>query len=164
MGSLSDVTAAPLMIVVAERRYLMSPLTLADYGTIEQAILAERSTAHDAVAMMAISCEDQASAPPEVSPREMAQWLSSRAGLALTLWLVLRKQHPELTWETCNALVEAEPDRERLEYELDRAGGLPPGNSQGQVCPRTWTRMNLAQHGKTRRLRAGRIGPRLFAA
>jgi len=143
--SLSTITAAPVPITVAGRQYLMSPLTLADYGTIEAALRRERAgRPADTAPSVEHGDDSETETLLPVPPEEMAQWMSSAAGMTLVLWLTLRKQHPAVTWEGCRELVAAEPDHAWLDRELDRASGMPPGNSCGQVRPSRQTRMNLA--------------------
>ncbi|MBI2826705.1 MAG: hypothetical protein HYX69_18695 [Planctomycetia bacterium] len=121
MESLPTLAASPISIVLSGRSYLMTPLSLRDYGEIELAIL------------------DRAKPDHRVSPEEMANWMSSSVGLAYVLWLVLRTHQPEMTLSGCRALLASETDWGRIERELDRASGLPVGNCRGQTRrnPRT---------------------------
>jgi hypothetical protein len=115
MESLATMAAAPMAIELGGRTYLISPLTLCDYGEIELAIRAQRNDEKD------------------LSPEEMSRWMSAGDGLAYVLWLSLRRRQPDMSLDECRKLVARESDPLRLERALDHVGGLPVGNVGGQA-------------------------------
>ncbi|HVU87351.1 MAG TPA: hypothetical protein VHD36_08515 [Pirellulales bacterium] len=148
MTSLALLTAAPVPLRLAAGTFLMTPLTLRDYGEIEQVMRAERAvqptSAGEGDTATATADGDALVAPPVISAAEMAAWMCG-AGLAYVLWQVLRKRHKELTLDDCRKFVAEEPDVAALAWQLDLASGLPPGNARRQA-------------------RAGRRGPTSLAA
>lgn len=129
MPRLSILTAAPVPLRLAGRTLVLTPLSLLDYGEIEQAVLLERE------ASCAESANVSPAVPTMVSSAEMAAWMCG-PGLAYVLWQTLRKRHAELTLDDCRALVANEPDKTTLAWQIDQASGLPPGNVRRQARPR----------------------------
>ncbi|HEY4309848.1 MAG TPA: hypothetical protein VGN12_10390 [Pirellulales bacterium] len=138
MGTLSTMTAPLVPLAIAGRVLLGSPLTLRDYGEIEQAMLADRAADRE---RSDIQAADEAE--KTITPLALAEWMCG-PGLGYVLWAVIRKQHEAMTLDECRALVEADGSVVRVAQELDRASGLPRGNGYRQALRRPTTAMSLA--------------------
>jgi hypothetical protein len=135
MTTLSQATAAPAPLQLAGRTFLLSPLTLRDYGTIEQAMLADRNAAE--------YLADEIDVAPPITAAEMAAWMYG-PGLHYTLWLTLRREHAGIPLEECRELAASEADVWQIAVALDGASGLPPGNVRRQAHPTSRTTTRLA--------------------
>jgi hypothetical protein len=132
------MTAPLVPLTIAGNALLGSPLTLRDYGEIEQAMLAERAADLE---QSDIEATDEAEA--SITSLALAEWMCG-PGLGYVLWLVIRKQHVAMTLDECRALVEADGSVVHVALELDRASGLPRGNGYRQALRLPTTAMSLA--------------------
>jgi len=138
METLSIMTAPLVPLTIAGRAFVGSPLTLRDYGEIEQAMLAKRVAD---IEQSDIEATDEAEAT--ITSLALAEWMCG-PGLGYVLWLVIRKQHAAMTLDECQSLVEADGSVVRVAQELDRASGLPRGNGYRQALGLPTTATSLA--------------------
>ena len=142
---MARLTAAPIEIVFDGRSYRATPLTLADYGEIDQAVLGARP---DPLARAAAACQGQSEALQQallsrtfdellhgwpVTSHEVSLWMSSREGMAHILWLAVRAHQPEMSLANCRELLAANSTWLQAERALDRLNGLPPGKLPGRA-------------------------------
>lgn len=163
------MTAAPVEVVIAGERLRATPLTLADYGEIDEAILAARpDPMQRALALCAGLSEplqrailstafDELVHGWPITAHEVALWMSSREGMAHTLWLAIRTHQPERTLANCRELLLAEPQWRQALRVLDKINGLPLGDPVGKSSGR-------ARRPKGQKVqRAASIGAKCFA-
>jgi hypothetical protein len=147
-SSLAIMTAASVEIVIGRERLLATPLTLADYGEIDQAVLAGRPDPMQRAlalcaglseslqrALLATAFDELIHGWP-VTAHEVALWMSSREGIAHTLWLAIRSHQPQLTLADCRELLLGEAQWRQAIRALDKIHGLPLGKSQGKLLRR----------------------------
>ena len=141
MGGLSQLTAAGHTVVLAGRTYHLNPLTLADYGEIENRILAGRPDPREDLrrrlaALDAAEQEqelarvyDQAAVAGRVTLGDLDQWWQTPAAFAFRFWLMIRGQHPQVELEEAAAIVEGLPGEKRNELvrRMEDCHGLPAG-------------------------------------
>lgn len=143
------MTAATVEIEIGGTRLRATPLTLADYGEIDQAVLAGRPDPMQRAlalcagldeslqrAILATAFDELVHGWP-VTAHEVALWMSSREGIAHTLWLAIRKYQPQFTLTDCRELLLTEPHWRQALLALDKLHGLPLGNSLGKSSGRT---------------------------
>jgi hypothetical protein len=118
---------------------------LADYGEIDQAILAGRPNPVERAialceglseplqrALLATAFDELVHGWP-VTAHEVALWMSSREGMAHTLWLAVRANQPSLSLADCRQLLLAEPQWRQALRALDKINGLPLGKHSGRA-------------------------------
>jgi hypothetical protein len=145
---LNELTGADQTVEIEGRTYRLGPLTLKDYGEIENRIIARRP---DPVALVLQSLHglnprqqefllgrayDRAAAARQATIAELDLWKRTPEGVCYLFWLMVRKGHPEITFERAAELVEhlATAVREELPRRADDVG-LPRGNRSGQAQP-----------------------------
>ena len=148
MDGLGRAAGSPVVVRLGGRDYKMAALTLRDFGTIEQHLLARRP---NILKVVAESCADL---PPEtakvmmekayddmkkgntIPATEIAEWVDTFEGMVFSIWLSLQKEHAELSLDDVMTLMSAmsEEEVEGLKGLRDIASGLDEvGNSIGPV-------------------------------
>jgi len=147
MHGLNQLTAADHTVAIAGRTLRLSPLTLADYGEIENRILARRP---DPLALVrekfdGLSEEqqrfllgrayDRAAAAQLVTAEELRRWRDTPEGICYRFWLMVRKHQPEITLEEASELFRRAIDRHGAEIRrrMDQLNALPEGNCCGRT-------------------------------
>lgn len=148
MDGISRAIGAPGRISFNGKEYLLDPLGLEDYGTIENEIIKER---RDDLINLAASCYGRF--PPEaaektrkeafaeaakirsIPPEEIHEWMNTVKGLAFTVWLGLHKRHPgEIDLTQAVKIVEqmSMDTQDELRRVRDQVSGIDEaGNSTG---------------------------------
>jgi len=149
MDGLNRLTGADQTIAVGDCTYRLGPLTLKDYGEIENRILARRP---DPIAVAVGHLEglseeqqeyllgrafDRAVSGRWVRSSEIDEWKQTHEGFCYLFWLMVRKSHPEVTLERAAELIQqlADESQEDLHRRMAEAAGLPEGNRSGQAQP-----------------------------
>jgi hypothetical protein len=139
MDGLSQLTAADHSMVIDGRAYCLSPLTLADYGRIENQILASRPDPCDAVyqRLAGLGREEQeqelsraydlAAAARHVTLDDLDQWWRTPTGFCRRFWLMIRKRQPHVALEEVAAMLQRLPVERRPELVrcMEACHGLP---------------------------------------
>ncbi len=149
MHGLSQLTAAEQTVTAAGRTYRLAPLTLSDYGEIENRILARRPDPL-AVALQALDgldekqqesllgrAYDRAVSARLMTAAEFQKWRETPDGLCYRFWLMARKAQPGLTLEEAAEAVGQllDEDETLLRRRIDDCSGPPVGNSPGRAQP-----------------------------
>ena len=160
MDGLNQLTAADHTVEIGGRTYRLGPLTLRDYGEIENRVVSQRP---DPVAVALRSLEglsprqqefllgrayDRAVSTRRATAAEVDQWKRTPEGFCYLFWLMVRKGHPKITLKRAAELVEqlAGEVRQQLGRRMEggRIGnpshkldcdGLPVGNPSSQAQP-----------------------------
>ncbi len=118
MNALHALTAAPTTLSIGGETYLVEPLSLADWGTIEKHLLDARP---DALTLVKASLEglsldekrtlldaalSQSLRAKCVTVAELVDYTATREGLALLLWLALRRRRREMTLDDTHKLLD----------------------------------------------------------
>jgi hypothetical protein len=143
-SGLAILTAAPIEIVIGRESLRATPLTLADYGELDEALLAARPDPMERALMLCESLQrallstafDELCHGWPVTAHEMSLWMSSRAGLAHVLWLAVRTHQPHLTLQDCRELLLGEPQWRQALRALDKINGLPQDKPLGKPSGR----------------------------
>ena len=156
MHGLSQLTAAEHSVTVAGRTYRLAPLTLADYGEIENRLLARRP---DPLAVAVEKLDgldekqqefllgrayDRAVSTRLMTAGELEQWRKTPEGLCYRFWLMARKAQPQLTLEEAAEVVGQLLDEDEATFRrrMDDCGAAPVGNCSGRARqPATQTPM-----------------------
>lgn len=143
MDGLHELTAALASIEIDGQAYRLSPLRARDYGEIERRILSGRPKPLDVVLprlaglpepqqrlLLELAYKDER-AGSRVSLDEMHEWLSTVEGRVYRFWLMLRREHPDVSLEKAEDLLlrlatAEEPDRTRAEQAIESSTGMPP--------------------------------------
>ena len=146
MDGLNQLTAAGHLVTLAGRAYHLSPLTLSDYGQIENQILAARPDPRDGIRRLAgLDPEEQrrelgqiydaAAAASRVTLGDLDRWWQTPAGVHYRLWLMLRKHQPAIALQEAAALAERLSDEECAELvrRMEDCRGLPSANELGHT-------------------------------
>jgi hypothetical protein len=143
MDGLNQLTAAGYVVSIGGRDYRLGPLTLDDYGEIENRILAKRPDPL-AVAiekldrldrkqqeMLLARAYDKAVKSPTVTIDELQLWRNTAEGFCYRFWLMIRKHHEQVSLQEAVELVEqlGGEARAELNRRVEDCGGLPVGNS-----------------------------------
>lgn len=150
MDGLGRAVGAGVTLKFGEREIILEPLTLRDFGLIEQHLLSQRRSPLDLVKdvvrdlppELAKSLLEQAYEDAKkgntISPQEIAEWIDTFDGMAYSLWLSLEKRYPgeyQLTdvHDVMQQMMESDESvMERLKALRDQASGLDErGNSTG---------------------------------
>jgi len=147
MDGLNQLTAADHTIAVGGRTYRMSPLTLKDYGEIENRILAKRPDPLAAAIeklqglgrkqqeFLLGRAYDRAVSARYVTAEELDHWRRTREGFCYLFWLMLRKHQPEISLEEAGRLLEqlTEDAEAELAARMEDCNGLPEGNPSSRA-------------------------------
>src|SRR5690606_13250854 len=107
-GLLGRLTGESLRVSIDGAEYWLSPLTLADWATIECRIVETRKdpieTAKERLAglddsekrMLLDAALREATRTAGVTARELLAYTTTRAGFELLFWLAIRKRHPTI--------------------------------------------------------------------
>ena len=138
MDGLGRAGASPVVIRLGGKDYLMHPLTLRDFGTVEQHLLSQRPNILKEVA------EASAGLPPEqakmlldrayedmkkgntIPATEVAECVDTFEGMVFTVWLSLQKEQKDITLDEVMELLSSmsEEEMENLKNQRDVASGL----------------------------------------
>ncbi|MBA7474159.1 hypothetical protein ES707_09507 [subsurface metagenome] len=143
MDGLNQLTAAGHVVNIGGRDYRLGPLTLEDYGEIENRILAKRPDPLALVIdkldrldrkqqeMLLARAYDQAVKCPTVTIDELQRWRNTPEGFCYRFWLMIRKHHEEVGLQDAVELIEqlSSQARAELNRRVEDCGGLPAGNS-----------------------------------
>lgn len=153
MDGLNQLTAADHTVDVGGRTYRLGPLTLRDYGEIENRVVSQRP---DPVAVALRSLEglsprqqefllgrayDRAISTRRATAAEVDQWKQTPGGFCYLFWMMVRKHHKEITLARAAELVEqlAGEVRQQLGRRMEDCDGLPVGNPSSQAQPTATT-------------------------
>jgi hypothetical protein len=145
MDGLSQLTAAGHTVTCGGRTYHLSPLTLADYGEIENQIVAARADPRGGLRqrLAGMSAEeqeqelervfDQAVAARRVTLGDLDQWWQTWAGLCYRFWLMIRKRQPSVELEEAAAILARLSLERRAELvrRMEACYGLPVDQPMG---------------------------------
>ena len=152
MDGLHELTAAVASLDIDGQAYRLSPLRARDYGEIERRILVGRPKPLDIVLsrlaglaepqqryLLELAYRDER-AGSRVSLGEMHDWLSTTEGRVYRFWLMLRREHPEVSLEKAEDLLlrletAEEPDRAKVEQAIESSTGMPPENFPSGQTP-----------------------------
>lgn len=156
MSELQKMTAAGGTVQLGGRTYLLKQLTLGDYGQI-QAWLKQRLPKPFAVVvaalkelepMRAFDPEGYAEARKQLllnamedskkdgggSPELVSEALNSPEGIAMLIWLCVRKCHPEVGYEEIKAAINSE-NLSELKRHLDIVNMFGGGDAEEEGDP-----------------------------
>jgi hypothetical protein len=139
MSELAELTAAAWERSIGGRTWRFTPLTLGDWAMLEQRLLESRPEPLEIAKrhLEGLSPDLQrelfdvalveSTRRRRATVAELLEFADSPSGLALSVWLSLRRAHPELTEGEAQALLERLADEEcaLLERSLDALRGLP---------------------------------------
>ena len=144
MDGLNAITAAAWCQAIDGKQYWFEPLTLRDWGLIEQRItqrrphpLEEAKTQLDGMAeadkrTLLEEALRRATAVSRASSDEVTQYLSTCEGAAFMFWLSIRKRHPEITEERATELLNrfGAENLRGLQSRIDGCAGIPAGTAK----------------------------------
>ena len=149
MDGVSRAVGSGVTVVIDGKDYILSPFTYRDHGMVEQEILKRRMTplkiakAHmeglDPVLqekLLAKALDDTAKLPNYTTEDEINEFTVSDFGIVFSVWLSLRKRHPEVTLDQLqDALYKMNVDEiEQLGQCLAQASGDDElGNETGRT-------------------------------
>lgn len=154
-NGLNRVAGSPVSIEIGDKTYIMEPLTLKDFGSLEAEYLSSKPNPLKQVAEAKpyLSEEDyeklltqaykDATAVSKATSGEIAEWLDTQAGISFSAWLCMRKNHPELSREDVDEIIGAMSQEEmaRVAERRDVASGTDElGNSTGRSTGQRKTR------------------------
>ena len=142
MDGLSLLTAAPCAIAAGGRTFLLAPLTLTDYGEIENRILAGRADPLAGIRARLAQLDaarrreelgrvfDEVGSARRVTLGDLDRWWQTTDGFRYRFWLMLRKHQPTATRETAAELLRQMSGEELAEL----------GRGMTRCCgwPATW--------------------------
>lgn len=147
---MSDGIARPAgsgtTIELGGKTLILEPLTLKDYGLVENEYLKRKPNPIEVVAKAAEHLSQEmydrlldraykdATKVNKATPEEVADWIDSREGIIFTVWIMLRKSYPEMSMEDVEATVGsmAEDELRKLSEARDVSAGIDElGNSTG---------------------------------
>jgi len=162
MDGLNQLTAAHHAVEIGGRTYRLAPLTLRDYGEIENRVASRRP---DPVAVVRRSLDglspaqqefllgrayDKAVAARRATADEIDQWKRTPDGFCYLFWLMVRQEHPAMTLEQAAELVEqlAGEVREEVARCMQQCDQMPVGNPPSQAQPTAISRPSaLSRNG-----------------
>jgi len=137
VDGLNALTAAPWRETIDGVDYWMEPLTLGDWGIIEEHLARQRRNplevakenlaglAADEKRALLASALEQASGAGRVTADELMDYTATPEGLGLMFWLSIRKQNPQISegWAAeLLGILDAE-SAARLRAEIEGASG-----------------------------------------
>jgi DNA-binding transcriptional ArsR family regulator len=154
MDGLSRAAGGNLPVEVkegpAKGTWLLSPLTVDDWATVEQHLLEGRPSPVQAVMpdvralreqglneeadrlfKMAYRDTQKWARKQKVAPDEVAEYVDTLDGTRFMIWLALRKNHPDVTRETADELVRAVNEEEMRKKLAKVSATDAAGNSTG---------------------------------
>lgn len=170
-NGLNRAAGSPTTVEINGKTYIMEPLTLRDFGTIEAEYMKQKPNPLKAVAeakdmlpeedykeLLAQAYKDATSAN-KATPDEVSGWLDTKDGVVFSCWLSLRKNHPELSLEDAEQAINhmGQQEMTRLAEQRDVASGLDElGNSTGLSTGHEKTKaQKTGTKGGRKRTRAG---------
>lgn len=123
-------------------KYMLSPLTVKELGSCEQYLLSQRKTPLQIARenMAGLSDEDkeillraaikETRSSSKIPAEEVKRWIDTLEGSKYTIWMMIRKNHPEMTMERVSELIDKMLDEygEQAIAELlakrDQASGI----------------------------------------
>lgn len=141
MDPLAEVTAAEVTLELGDRTWRLSPLRVKDYAEIRRVIASGRTSPIELAMqhiesvpeslrgeLLARAWEDEKSRD-HVSDVEAAQWLTSTEGVVYSFYLMLRRNHPQMTPQRAEELLLAHRDQlDAIRSRLQQSSGMPSGN------------------------------------
>lgn len=138
MDGLGRAAGSPVVIRLAGKDYKMSPLTLRDFGTIEQHLLTKRP---NILKEVAAACSDlpediakqlmdrayeDAKKGNTIPAAEVAEWVDSFDGMCFSIWLSLSKEHKDITQDEVMQLLSimGPEELEQMKNMRDVASGV----------------------------------------
>lgn len=133
-------------VKIGENTYMLSPLTLEDFGLIENEMLAKRPNPMQRVMEVYEKLPEalrdkflerayqDAKRTNKIPAAEVAAYVDSIEGMMLSMWLSIKKCHPEITREKMNEIMRSlsPKDVEAMRESRDIASGIDQmGNSTG---------------------------------
>lgn len=146
MDGLSRAIGAGMPVKIGENTYMLSPLTLEDFGLIENEMLAKRPNPMQRVMEVYEKLPEalrdkflerayqDAKRTNKIPAAEVAAYVDSIEGMMLSMWLSIKKCHPEITREKMNEIMRSlsPKDVEAMRESRDIASGIDQmGNSTG---------------------------------
>lgn len=151
MDGVSRPSGAAVPLTVKEGpwagTWLLGGMELADYGTVEQELLRRRKSPLDAIAdqlekvkspriqqmlvRMAYNDMRKDKDSNKVPVQDVYDWLDSVEGLIFTTWLCLKKNHPQVTIQDAEGIMNAIGRQELLRLRDQASGTDVRGNSTG---------------------------------
>lgn len=139
MSELAEFTAAPWERTIAGKTWRFSPLTLGDWAVLERRLLESRpdplaiarrhleGLSSDARRELFEAALVESTRRRRATLAELLDFADSPLGLALSVWLALRRGHPDLTETQASELLDrmAAEELAELECSLDALRGLP---------------------------------------
>ena len=137
MDGLNVLTAAPWRQTIDGVDYWMEPLTLGDWGIIEQRLLKGRRNPlevakenlaglkPDEKRALLESALKQASSAQKATADELMDYTATPPGMGLKFWLSIRKQNPQITEARAAELLNIldEESFAKLRAEIEGASG-----------------------------------------
>ena len=147
-NGLNRAAGSPVSIEIGGQTYIMEPLTLRDFGTLEAEYLKNKPNPLKQVAEAKEFLNDEdfqvlltqayrdAMEVNKATSEEIAQWLDTPAGISFSAWISMRKNHPELSREEVDDLLGTlnQQQLEHIAEQRDVASGTDElGNSTGRT-------------------------------
>jgi len=116
-GGLNRATAAPQLMELGGETYEIHPLTMQDFGMLENAYLERKPNPLKAVVELKGQLPDDdykelleraykdATKANKATPDEIQEWLETREGITMSMWLSIRKGRKDFTMDDCELLI-----------------------------------------------------------
>src|SRR5687767_10049366 len=116
---LARAAAGDVSIELDGKVWLLSPLGLRDFATIEQEYLRQKPNPLMAVAEAKAFLDEEdynrlldkaykdATSASKATNQEVSEWIDTRAGAAYSVWIALLKRYPEVEYEFVERFIEA---------------------------------------------------------
>ena len=140
MDGLAAAVGAPAPWSYGGETYLLSPLKLNDWGTIRNHLAALRKDPMDVVRdsiakftdpkhqemLLKMALDQSTKHTPRVEWADVASFIEGNDGMAFTMWLMIRKNHPEFKLGDAERMVStmSEDELKGFGQARDRASGL----------------------------------------
>ncbi len=146
MSGLNALTAAEHVVEIGGKAWRLAPLTLADYGAIENRIIAGRPDPIEVAKrhlpgldarqqeVLLARALDAAAAARRASIEEIDAFRRTPEGIVFVFWLAASKHHGDLSLEDARELLGtlADEERRRLAAGVEACLGVPLGKPAGQ--------------------------------
>lgn len=165
MDGLSRAVGSGLPWTVGDVTYMLRPITLDDYGTIENILLEARKSpiqlAKESLsglsadlqkALLADALKMEVTRKNYVSSTEIAEFIDSKPGVIYIIWLMLRREQPGMTRERVAELINKlnEDKMQKLIELRDQVSGLGAmGNSTGPAAAPANPKVETTDAGTT---------------
>ena len=145
--ALARAAAGSLSVDIEGKKYILAPLTMVDFATIEQEYIRRKPDPIRKVAEYKDALCDsdyqrlldkaygEATAANQATPVEVSEWMDTKEGLAYSIWLSLLKTYPQIEYEFIDKVFQRMSDEviEKMIADRDQSSGVDNrGNLTGR--------------------------------